>query len=213
MDFFWSFRSHYCYLALDRVCHLPKDFRVRINLRPVYPLAIRTPEFFAQMPRDPKRWRYVRRDAERIAEMLALPFAWPDPDPVIMNMQTLEIAEQQPYIHRLTALAVAACRRDKGLEFTVAVASLIWGGRRGWDRGDHLARAVGTAGLDLAELDDDIENSPNSYAEEIRQNEAALEAAGHWGVPTLVFNGEPFFGQDRIDVCRWRLEQQGLQYK
>jgi hypothetical protein len=32
-------------------------------------------------------------------------------------------------------------------------------------------------------------------------------SAGHWGVPTLVFQGEPFFGQDRIDVLRWRLTQ------
>ena len=30
----------------------------------------------------------------------------------------------------------------------------------------------------------------------------ALEDAGHWGVPTLVFDGEPFFGQDRIAIAR-----------
>ena len=33
----------------------------------------------------------------------------------------------------------------------------------------------------------------------IEENHAALQAAGHWGVPTMVFEGEPFFGQDRID--------------
>jgi 2-hydroxychromene-2-carboxylate isomerase len=26
----------------------------------------------------------------------------------------------------------------------------------------------------------------------------------------MVFNNEPFFGQDRMDTLRWRLEQQGL---
>ena len=41
-------------------------------------------------------------------------------------------------------------------------------------------------------------------------NQAALEAAGHWGVPTLVFQGEPFFGQDRIDVALWRMQAAGL---
>jgi len=25
-----------------------------------------------------------------------------------------------------------------------------------------------------------------------------------------VFNGEPFFGQDRIDMAIWRMEQNGL---
>ena len=37
-----------------------------------------------------------------------------------------------------------------------------------------------------------------------------LEAAGHWGVPTMVFEGEPFFGQDRIDLLVWRMKQKGL---
>jgi len=39
----------------------------------------------------------------------------------------------------------------------------------------------------------------------------ALAAAGHWGVPTFVFEGEPFFGEDRIDTLRWRLGKNGLQ--
>ena len=45
---------------------------------------------------------------------------------------------------------------------------------------------------------------------EVAANQAALEAAGHWGVPTLVFEGEPFFGQDRIDLALWRMQQADL---
>jgi 2-hydroxychromene-2-carboxylate isomerase len=44
----------------------------------------------------------------------------------------------------------------------------------------------------------------------IAENQAALEKAGHWGVPTMAFKGEPFFGQDRIDLLVWRLRQNGL---
>jgi 2-hydroxychromene-2-carboxylate isomerase len=29
-------------------------------------------------------------------------------------------------------------------------------------------------------------------------------------VPLMVFNGEPFFGQDRIDALLWRMSQSGL---
>jgi hypothetical protein len=46
---------------------------------------------------------------------------------------------------------------------------------------------------------------------EIHANQAALEAGGHWGVPTLVFDGEPFFGQDRIEMVLWRMQQKGLE--
>ena len=45
---------------------------------------------------------------------------------------------------------------------------------------------------------------------EIEANQDALQASGHWGVPTMVFRDEPFFGQDRIDTLRWRLDLAGL---
>ena len=32
----------------------------------------------------------------------------------------------------------------------------------------------------------------------------------HTGVPLFVFEGEPFFGQDRMDMLIWRLKQHGL---
>jgi 2-hydroxychromene-2-carboxylate isomerase len=44
----------------------------------------------------------------------------------------------------------------------------------------------------------------------IDANQRDLEAAGHWGVPTMVFEGEPFFGQDRIELLLWRMGQRGL---
>ena len=210
IDFYWSFRSHYCYLGLDRILALQQDFPVTIRLRPVYPIAIRNPEFFSQQPRDPKRWRYIVRDAERIADSLGLPFAWPDPDPVRMNMQTLEIAAEQPYIFRLTGLAMAADRQRRGLEFTTEVARLIWAGTRRWDRDGHLGAAAIRAGLNLDDLERDFVANKSQYEQAVKINEQALEEAGHWGVPTLVFRGEPFFGQDRIDLCRWRMQQQGL---
>jgi hypothetical protein len=30
-------------------------------------------------------------------------------------------------------------------------------------------------------------------------------------VPTTVFRGEPFFGQDRLELLLWRLRQNGLE--
>jgi len=82
------------------------------------------------------------------------------------------------------------------------------GGTDHWDQGDHLAEAVASAGLDLAELDAAI--SGGDHLAEIEQNQQTLDAAGHWGVPTMVVRNEPFFGQDRIDTLRWRLDQYGL---
>ena len=48
------------------------------------------------------------------------------------------------------------------------------------------------------------------HMDEIEANQKALVDSGHWGVPTFVFRKEPFFGQDRIELLRWRLDQVGL---
>ena len=45
----------------------------------------------------------------------------------------------------------------------------------------------------------------------IKANEDAETAAGHWGVPLMVFKEEALFGQDRISHLIFRLEQAGLQ--
>src|SRR4051812_12898420 len=41
VDLFFSFRSPYSYLALPRVLKLVADYDLDLNLRPVYPLAVR----------------------------------------------------------------------------------------------------------------------------------------------------------------------------
>jgi len=39
------------------------------------------------------------------------------------------------------------------------------------------------------------------------KGDRSLRAAGHRGVPAIVLEGEPFFGQDRFDVLMWRLSR------
>ena len=152
---------------------------------------------------------YILRDSKRRAEYLGMPLTFPpQPDPVAQDFETFEVPAEQPYIYRLCKLGVEAERRGKGLEFAASVSRLIMGGTQGWDQGDYLAQAVASAGLELNALEAAI--ADGDHLEEIERNHAALEAAGHWGVPTMVLRGEPFFGQDRIDTLRWRLDQYGL---
>jgi 2-hydroxychromene-2-carboxylate isomerase len=44
----------------------------------------------------------------------------------------------------------------------------------------------------------------------VADNQAAQRVGGHYGVPLMVFDDEPFFGQDRFDQFVWRLEKAGL---
>jgi 2-hydroxychromene-2-carboxylate isomerase len=88
---------------------------------------------------------------------------------------------------------------------------VLWDGSvAGWNESDHLARAAGKAGFDLAAMDAAIVADADRYERVIAENERDHAASGHWGVPTFVFENEPFFGQDRIDLLVWRMVAKGL---
>lgn len=208
-DLFFSFRSPYSYLAVGRYRAMAEEYDLDITLRTVWPIAIRDPDIlFTGNPAAP---RYIVMDSMRAAAFLGLPIAWPRPDPVAQNLMTREIAADQPHIYRIGRLGQAATRRGKGLAFAHEASQIIWDGSvDGWNEGDHLANAAERAGLDLAEMEAEVASDAEALDAEIAANQDALEAAGHWGVPTLVFEGEPFFGQDRVDMAKWRMEQKGL---
>ena len=208
-DLFWSFRSPYSYMIVHRLLELERDYDVRGRIRPVYPLAVRTPDFFEKS--DPLWFSYLMMDVHREAAFRGLPFRWPRPDPVLMDFATRTYPKDQPHIHRLTQTGVAAAERGRGLAYLDEGSRLIWIGETdNWHGGDHLAQAAARAGLDPVELALTVEAETVRLDAVVEENQVAQRAAGHYGVPMIAFNGEPFFGQDRFDQFKWRLEQQGL---
>ena len=207
IDVYWSFRSPYSYLATPDMLRLREDFDVEVNLRVVLPIAVRSKAALFD-PSNMKPVRYIIMDSFRRAGFLGLPIAFPRPDPIVQDLTTLQVAKEQPYIYRLSHLGVEAQRRGKGIDFAANVSALIWGGTENWDQGNHLKDAATKAGLDLADMEAAIQNSDHQV--EVERNQQALDDAGHWGVPTMVVKGEPFFGQDRVETLRWRLEKMGL---
>lgn len=207
VDVYWSFRSPYSRLVTPDLLKLRNDYEVDIQLRTVLPIAVRDADSLFD-PNNRKPTRYIFEDSRRRGDMLGRPIVWPKPDPVVQDLKTMAVPNEQPYIFRLAKLGIEANRRGKGLELADRVSDLIFGGTREWDRGDHLKQAVADAGLDLDDLE--AATADGDHLEEVERNQAALDAAGHWGVPTMVFQGEPFFGQDRVETLRWRLDLAGV---
>jgi 2-hydroxychromene-2-carboxylate isomerase len=206
VDLFYSFRSPYSYLALPRTAKMIADYDLAVNLRPVYPLAVRVPGFFKKT--NPPFLPYVALDALRLAQHERIPYRFPRPDPIVQDLATLEVAEHQPYIHRLARLGALAQTEGHSLKFVHAIAPVLWDGSVvGWNKGDHLARAAAAAGFDLASMDEAIAADPDRFDAVIAANDKDHAASGHWGVPTFVFEKEPFFGQDRN---LWHMESRGL---
>jgi 2-hydroxychromene-2-carboxylate isomerase len=208
-DFYFSFRSPYSYLAMPLIERLVADYDARPAMRIVRPIAVRIPGFFQRV--NPLWPPYLARDTKRIAEMNGIPYRWPRPDPIVQDRETREVAKDQPYIMRVSRLGALAAERGKGFEFVRAASHLIWSGETDdWHAGGKLAACAGAAGLDGARLEADAAAEADRLDAIIEANETAQNAAGHWGVPLFVFEGEPFFGQDRVDHLLWRMKQRGL---
>ena len=212
VDLFWSVRSPYSWLSVDRIMKMSQDYELEVNVRQVYPIAIRNPEFFKKV--DPKFMKYLMLDFKRMAEYLEIPCTgFPTPDPVVQDMETLEIPEEQPLIYRMVHYGVEAAKQGKGLAYIHAVGHLYYSSGLVWTEGDHLAKTLNKIGMNLDELESKFDKNFEKNDAIINENQSALETAGHWGVPNLVFKNEPFFGQDRVDVCLWRMKQHGLRQR
>ena len=129
VDVFWSFRSPYSRLVTPDLLQLPDDYDVDVQLRVVLPLAVRNPQALFD-PSNRKPPMYIARDSIRRGEMLGRPVVLPaDPDPIVQDFRTMEVAKEQPYIYRLSKLGVEANRRGRGVEFADRVAALAVAGQ------------------------------------------------------------------------------------
>ncbi|HEX4181979.1 MAG TPA: DsbA family protein [Caulobacteraceae bacterium] len=208
-DLYYSFRSPYSYLATPQIAALRQRWDLECDVKVVRPIAVRIPGFFEQV--NPLWPPYLMRDTMRISQRLDIPYGWPRPDPIVMNSRT-EVATEQPHITRISRLGVAAVEAGRGLEFLVEAGRIIWSGAvQGWNDGDHIAAALKAAGLDPEAIEAKIADEDERIDALIAANEEAQVKAGHWGVPLLVFQGEPFFGQDRLEDLVWRMRQNGLE--
>lgn len=205
IDFFFSFRSPWTYLAVPRLLELFTDYTARVNLRVVNPIYIRYNEFFQKAHR---KWMdYFLIDLMRHVEYLGIPLGPPRPDPI---NNTLPADSPDHPVLQLNPLGIAAAALGKGIEFANEIAAMVWDGTvDGWNTGDHIEKATERAGLTLAAIEQWISDNADQWPSILATNNAALEEH-HWGVPVMVFNNEPFFGQDRIELLRWRLEKHGL---
>ena len=207
LEIYWSFRSPYSYLAVDRLAAIARDFEVDVDFRPVRPLAMREQDFFE---RGRKQFLpYLMQDAPREAERLGVPLGPPIPDPLKMDFASGKVDPEQPYLTMVMGLAIAACAERRGLEFASVVGRSIWGGKQNWHEPEIIAATLSEAGFDYEALTAWAQENQTAINETIEKNEAA-QLVHHWGVPLMVLDGEPFFGQDRLDSLVWRLEQKGL---
>lgn len=205
VDAYLSVQSPYSYFAVPRLIGLDGHPVVNVNLRTVVPGVLRLPGTFEH--RSKMEQDYFLLDVQRTAAFLGLDYAEADPYPVAFEPGSLwRASSEQPRVYELLDLLMAASEQGHGLALFDKLMRLIWDGKtRNWHLGRHIQEAVQSSGLDFDELEKRVDEDRDTLRARLLANNDAMLAAGHWGVPCFVLDGEPFYGQDRFDQLLWRL--------
>jgi 2-hydroxychromene-2-carboxylate isomerase len=185
LDYYVSFRSPYTYLSLDRVLDLAERYPVRLNVKPVLPMLMRG------LPVPKRKAMYILGDVAREARRLGVPFGnWADP--------------LGPGVERWMAIFPYAERERKVVEYLRATFGGVWTEAIDAATDEGLRTMVERAGLDWTEAEAMLGNE--SWREMAARNQADLNAAGLWGVPSFVVGPYATWGQDRLWIVEAKLK-------
>jgi 2-hydroxychromene-2-carboxylate isomerase len=178
LDFFFSFRSPYSYLAAPRAFALADTYDVDVVFHGVIPMAMR-----GQSVPFAKRL-HTLRDVKRESRRLGMPFGRVH-DPIGAGaIRCLLVAEHAVDVGREREFVLQASRAIWAQAVDVAADE----GLRGVCESAGLNWAAARAALD----DPDLRARVDADTERLAEH-------GHWGVPLFVLDGEQFWGQDRIE--------------
>ncbi|MEO1038829.1 MAG: DsbA family protein [Pseudomonadota bacterium] len=173
---FFAFRSPYSRLGLHKLARAGLEPELHPFFGPPEGVAFANPTDNA-----PKR-AYYAHDVLRLCLRMGLPITLPEPFDV-------DFAPAN-------RVFFAARREGAGMAFALAVSDARWGeGRNVSELGvlDDCAAEVGLAGLVERAAARDID-------EDMRAARGLTEAHGVFGVPFLIADGQPWWGQDRFDL-------------
>jgi len=196
LPFYIDFKSPYAYLAIAPTRQLERDFDVKLDWMP---LTLNIPDYLdAVETRRPHAWRRVRysyMDARRLANRVGLTIRGPQKifDTRIASI-ALMYAKNKPGFDRFVDLGFERFfKRELDIENEQVMAALL-----------------AEAGIDASGFSAYLHGPGSAQHDSDREK---TEESGVFGVPTLGVQGEIFWGGDRIDLVRERLEQLGLKRK
>ncbi len=181
LTMYFSIRSPYSYLGLEKAISLATRFNLELEVKVVLPMLMRG----LAVPAD-KKW-YIFHDTKREAKAAKIEYGFVA-DPLGQGVKNcyaiLEYAKAQnqsikylqTFARQINAYGVRS-DTEEGLQKIVEHAGLSWQQAR-----QYLNR--------------------NDWKESVEQNMAELSQLGLWGVPCFKFNNQTVWGQDRL----WYIE-------
>jgi len=177
LDFYFSFRSPYSYLAVRRMPELLADHPVRLDIKPVLPMIMRG------MPVPEAKRNYIMMDTLREAQRHEIPFGhFADP--------------AGAGVERAMAIFDYAREQDRALAYLQSVATGIFAEAVDTATDDGLSALVERAGLDWSEARRYL--GGDDWRDWAERNQQDLFDLDLWGVPSFHVGGYAAWGQDRL---------------
>ena len=187
IDYYYSHISPWSFLGHEHFLEITKKYDVSVNFKPVA-----LPGLFAETGGLPLGQRHTARQEYRIVELkrwalkrkidLTIRPAYFPTDPTICDLVGVALAKEG----------------DLAGKFALRVFRACWIMEQNVSSPDVVATIVKELGLDPSEVEK-WTNSEEIKALYDKNLEEAINARAI-GAPCYVLNGEPFWGQDRLDV-------------
>ncbi len=190
IDFYFDFSSPFGYLASLRIDDVAAEFGRSVAWRPMLLGHVFKTTGARPLTEQPIKGDYSRRDIDRSARLMQVPFTWPDPFPFF----ALAASRAYYWLHQ----------RDPDTAKALAQAVFHAAFREGRDMSDAAAVADLAAGLGVDRDQAVAALRQPAVKHRLRQEVDDAVSQGVFGSPFFVVDGEPFWGHDRLDqVAQW----------
>lgn len=177
IELFFSMRSPYSHLALNRCHALTEHYGVPLKIKPVLPMLMRN----LSVPKN--KTRYIFFDALREGQKLGIPYG-NVADPLGKGVENTY------------ALWFWAEQHNKGNDFLLAISHLVNAKGISANFQPGLKQACQQVGLDWSQAKQAL--NCQDWRKEANTNIKQLYTMGLWGVPSVRYKNTQVWGQDRI---------------
>ncbi|KAB8192913.1 2-hydroxychromene-2-carboxylate isomerase [Lysobacter maris] len=193
IDYYFTVISPYAYLGHAALLQSARETGARLHYRPV-----RIFELFEANGGLPLGQRAPARQRYRLVELQR----WREARAVPLNLQPRHFPAD-PSLADRCAIVLAESGRDPG-DYVSAAFRTVWADDRDIADRDQVAALLTANGFDAGAVIEAAEGEAVQAA--YAANTAAAIAADLPGLPGYVLNGEPFWGQDRVEALRAALD-------
>lgn len=188
IDYYFTPQSPYVYLGHVRLAEIARRHGAQIRMKPtdlgkVFAVSGGLP--LAQRPAQRQAYRLV--ELARWSAFLGLP----------LNTQPAFFPVSGDAASRLIIATQLAHGTARAMELTGLIGRALWAQERNIADSATLAELAGQLELDGATLLKAAE--AQAVQEEYERHTQDAISAGVFGAPWYVYNGQPFWGQDRLD--------------